>query len=108
MARLYKLAFTVPVSEAARVRKAVGDAGAGESLKYAYASFSLRGTGRFLPKEGATPAIGTVGTMEEVEEEKVECQVEESRVDAVLAALRASHPYEEIAFDLFPLDERCI
>lgn len=106
MPSLYKLAFTVPVADADRVRRAVGEAGAGDSAKYGFASFSVRGTGRFLPKEGAAPAIGEVGRMEEVEEEKVECQVAGDKLDAVLAALRAAHPYEEIAYDVFPLETR--
>lgn len=102
----YKLVFTVPVADADKVRQAIGEAGAGRSEKYSFASFSVRGTGRFLPLEGANPAIGEVGTMEEVEEERVECQMDAAVVDDVLAALRRSHPYEEIAFDLYQIEDR--
>jgi hypothetical protein len=102
----YKLVFTVPVGDANKVRQAIGDAGAGKSGKYSFASFSSRGVGRFLPEEGAHPAIGTIGKVEEVEEERVECQVDEVFIDDVLVALKKTHPYEEIAYDLFLLDER--
>lgn len=102
----FKLVFTVPLSHASVVRKAVGEAGAGKSEKYAFASFSVRGTGRYLPLEGANPAIGQVGKPEEVEEEQVECVVGEEQLDAVLAALRAVHPYEEIAYDLYKIEPR--
>lgn len=102
----YKLVFTVPVEAADEVRAAIGEAGAGRSERYAFASFTSVGIGRFVPLPGAEPAIGEVGEMTEVEEERVECQVEEEYLNAVLEALRATHPYEEIAYDLFPLDAR--
>lgn len=101
----YKLVFTVPLADADRVRHAIGEAGAGKSEKYSFSSFSTRGTGRFLPEAGANPAIGEVGKMEEVEEERVECQVEESRIRDVIAALRKAHPYEEIAYDVQKLED---
>ena len=101
----YKLVFTVPLTDADRVRQAVGEAGAGKSEKYAFASFSVRGIGRFTPLPGADPAIGAVGKPEEVEEEQVECQVEDQYLRPVLDALKKAHPYEEIAYDVFPLYE---
>lgn len=102
----YKLIFTVPLTDADAVRKAIGEAGAGKSEKYSFASFSSRGVGRFLPEAGAHPTIGTVGNMEEVEEERVECQVDGAFIDAVLVALRNTHPYEEIAYDVFRLEDK--
>ncbi|HRH24701.1 MAG TPA: NGG1p interacting factor NIF3 [Candidatus Paceibacterota bacterium] len=101
----YKLVFTVPLVDADRVRMAIGEAGAGKSGNYSFASFSVRGIGRFRPEEGATPAIGEVGKMEEVEEERVECQVDERYIEEVLAALRRTHPYEEIAYDVQVLED---
>ena len=101
----YKLVFTVPIADAERVRMAIGEVGAGKSAKYSFASFSVRGIGRFRPEEGATPTIGEVGKMEEVDEERVECQVDEQYLPAVLAALRAAHPYEEMVYDVYPLTD---
>lgn len=108
MQKRYKLIFTVPVENADAVREAIGQAGAGKYPNYSFCSFSTRGIGRFKPEEGAEPAIGSVGAFEEVEEERVECQVDEEMLDDVLKALREAHPYEEIAYDLFPLEVRDI
>ncbi len=101
----YKLVFSVPLPDADKVRQAVGAAGAGRSDKYGFASFSSRGIGRFTPLPGAHPTIGEVGMPEQVEEERVECQVDERVLPDVLAALKEAHPYEEIAYDLFPLTD---
>lgn len=102
----YKLIFTVPLTHADAVREALGKAGAGTYPNYSFCSFSTRGIGRFKPESGAHPAIGEVGKLEEVEEERIECQIDIDKVDQVLKALRQSHPYEEIAYDLFPLETR--
>ncbi len=106
MPKRYKLTFTVPVADADKVREAIGKAGAGKYPHYSFCSFSTRGIGRFRPEVGAKPAIGEVGRMEELEEERIECQIDAEFVDAVLTALKAFHPYEEIAYDLFPLESR--
>jgi len=103
---MYKLVFTVPVSHADKVRQAICEAGAGKLGNYSFCTFSVRGTGRFLPLPGAHPAIGEVGKTEEVEEERIECQCDDAIVDNVLAALKKSHPYEEIAYDLYPVEQR--
>ena len=67
----YKIVVFVPVANADAIRQALGNAGAGRMGKYTFATFSTRGTGRFLPMEGAKPAIGHVGKMEEVDEERI-------------------------------------
>jgi putative NIF3 family GTP cyclohydrolase 1 type 2 len=56
---------------------------------------------QFLPHDGANPAIGRVGTVEEVGEDRVEVIAPAAARSAVLAAMRAAHPYEEPAFDVF-------
>ena len=108
MTKKYKLIFTVPIADAEKVRIAIGNAGAGKYPNYSFCSFSSRGIGRFRPEANASPAIGEIGKLEEVEEERVECQIDEVVIDDVLRALRQSHPYEEIAYDLFPLEVRDI
>ncbi len=102
----YKLVFTIPVPYAEQARKAIGQAGAGKLGAYSFCSFSVRGVGRFKPEQGAKPAIGEVGKFEEVEEERIECQCDSELVTEVLAALKRVHPYEEIAYDLYPLETR--
>lgn len=106
MTKKYKLVVMVPVTHADAVRKAIGEAGAGRSGKYSFASFSTKGIGRFRPEAGAHPAIGEVGKLEEVEEERIECQLDAAVVGDVIAALKRVHPYEEIAYDLCPLEPR--
>lgn len=100
---LDKWVVFVPASDAATVREALFDAGAGRIGDYSHCSWSVAGTGQFLPHDGAAPAIGEVGTVEQVAEDRVEV-IAPSRLRAtILSALRAAHPYEEPAFDIFAL-----
>ena len=93
----------VPADNADAVREAMFAAGAGHIGDYSHCSWSVPGTGQFLPTEGASPTIGTVGSVERVPEDRVE-MVAPTRLRAhVLAALRTAHPYEEPAFDIFGL-----
>jgi len=103
MKELVKIVVFVPLSHTDILRKAMGEAGAGNMGNYAFASYSSRGIGRFLPLEGATPAIGEVGKMEEVEEERIEVACEKSQVKEIVAAIKKVHPYEEIAMDIYPV-----
>jgi hypothetical protein len=98
-----KLVVFVPSTHADRVRQAMGDAGAGQIGNYGYCSFSAGGTGRFKPLAGANPAIGAVGAMEAVAEERIECVCDRALARAVIAAIRDAHPYEEVALDIYPL-----
>lgn len=99
-----KLVVTVPLTHADVVREAMGKAGAGRVGKYEFCSFSVRGTGRFRPLEGASPAIGFVGSLEEVEEERIEVTCDREVLDDVIAAIKSVHPYEEIAIDVYALE----
>jgi dinuclear metal center YbgI/SA1388 family protein len=101
--RLDKWVIFVPVENAKAVREAIFDAGAGHIGDYSHCSWSVSGTGQFLPQEGASPAIGTVGSVEHVAEDRIEVIAPEVSRAAVLAAMRAAHPYEEPAFDVFAL-----
>jgi hypothetical protein len=98
-----KIVCFVPESSADAVRKAMGDAGAGRIGHYAYCSFSIDGTGRFKPTAGANPTLGTIGSVEQVSEERIECVCERSLAKNVLQAIRMVHPYEEVGFDIYPL-----
>lgn len=100
---LDKWVVFVPADHAAALRDSLFAAGAGQIGDYSCCSWSVSGTGQFLPHEGATPTIGAVGTVEQVAEDRVEV-IAPARLRArVLAALRAGHPYEEPAFDVFAL-----
>jgi dinuclear metal center YbgI/SA1388 family protein len=85
------------------VHEAMSAAGAGRIGDYSHCSFATAGTGQFKPLEGAHPTIGAVGKLERVAETKLEMVLPRGRRDAVVAALRATHPYEEPAFDVFEL-----
>lgn len=98
-----KIVVFVPKSHTDIVRKAMGDAGAGKIGNYSHCSYSVDGIGRFLPLEGANPTIGEVGKPEEVQEERVECVCDKNEAKVVIAAMRKVHPYEEVAFDIYPL-----
>ena len=100
---LQKLSYFVPVENHNEVLNAVFAAGAGEIGNYANCSFTTIGTGSFLPNERATPAIGQTGKRSEVEEKKVEVIFESWKERAVLDALFSSHPYEEVAHDIYTL-----
>lgn len=100
---MFKIVTFVPIKDAGKVRQAMGDAGAGVLGNYHHASFSSRGIGRFIPEEGANPAIGEVERLEEVEEERIEVICQKERVKDVVAAIKATHPYEEIPMEIYQL-----
>jgi dinuclear metal center YbgI/SA1388 family protein len=87
------------------VRDALAAAGAGRIGDYSHCSFATAGTGQFMPLSGANPTIGEVGRLERVAETRLEMVLPRGRRAAVVAALRASHPYEEPAFDVLELAE---
>ncbi len=101
--KTYKIVVFVPEPDGEAVRMAMGEAGAGRIGNYDYCSFTSTGTGRFRPLEGARPAIGDIGQLEDVAEERIETVCSDASLRAVLAAIRRVHPYEEPAIDLYPL-----
>jgi hypothetical protein len=103
--RLYKLVWFVPREALDPTREAVFRAGAGRIGEYERCSWYTAGTGTFLAGEGTDPSIGQVGREERVSELRVETVVPASKAKEVVAALRAAHPYEEVAFELYPLAE---
>ncbi|WP_319446367.1 MULTISPECIES: Nif3-like dinuclear metal center hexameric protein [unclassified Mycobacterium] len=97
---LEKWVVYVPHEHADAVREALFAAGAGHVGDYSHCCWSTDGTGQFLPHAGANPAIGSVGAVERVPEQRIEL-VAPTRLRAeVLAALRNAHPYEEPAFNV--------
>jgi len=101
---MYKLAFFVPMADAERVKEAVFANGAGRIGDYEACCFQTPGTGQFRPLPGADPHIGRVGDLERVEELKVELVCEDALIREAVAALRAAHPYEEPALDVWRLE----
>lgn len=103
--RMFKLVTFVPTEHTGVVLNAMAEAGAGWIGNYSHCSFRLLGTGTFLPKEAANPFIGVAGKLEEVEEHRLETIVPENLVDKVIKAMKKSHPYEEVAYDIYPLHQ---
>jgi dinuclear metal center YbgI/SA1388 family protein len=101
---LDKWVIFVPPENADALRAAIFAAGAGQIGDYSHCGWSVTGTGQFLPEDGATPAIGSVGAVERVVEDRIEVVASIRVRHQVLAAMRAAHPYEEPAFDVVALE----
>lgn len=101
--KLFKLVAFVPVSHLECVKNAMSNAGAGWIGGYSHCSFATQGIGTFKPLEGTNPYKGKPGEIEEVEEIRLETIVREKILNTVLNALLKAHPYEEVAYDIYPL-----
>jgi hypothetical protein len=100
----YKLVIFTPLTHADIVREALGKAGAGIIGNYEYCSFSSIGYGRYRGNEKSNPTIGIAGNYEKVEEERIEVVVNESVLKDAIAEVKKVHPYEEVAFDIYKLE----
>ena len=89
---IVRLVVLVPESHADIVRESIGQTGAGKIGHYKYCSFSIKGVARFIPEEGAHPAIGQIGQLGKVEEEEIEVVCSENHVEVVIDAIRKVHP----------------
>ena len=98
-----KLVVFVPAEALDAVRDAVFAAGAGRIGEYERCSWYAEGTGTFFGGEGTSPTLGDRGREERVPELRLETVFPADRHDDVVAALRRAHPYEEPAFDVYPL-----
>ena len=99
----HKLVTFLPPGDVAAVSEALFAAGAGVIGDYRGCSFRVEGTGTFVPGPSARPAYGEPGRPNAVEEVRLEVRVGRRELGAVIEALLASHPYEEPAYDLYPL-----
>jgi hypothetical protein len=98
-----KIVTFVPETFAVIVREVIGNAGGGRIGNYTHCTFSVKGVGRFKPGEGADPAIGAIGRLESVLEEKIEFVCERRLAKKVMEEIKRVHPYEEVPFDVYPL-----
>ncbi len=101
---LEKLVVFVPAGYEDLVRQAVSRAGAGWIGNYSHCTYQVQGTGTFLPLEGTQPFLGREGALEKVNEYRLETILPRRLRTWVLQALFAAHPYEEVAYDLYPLE----
>ncbi len=98
-----KIIFFVPINSAVKVKNALFDAGAGKIGDYDRCCFEVEGLGQFRPLAGANPHIGNCGEVELVKELRVELVCDDRYVRQSLKALLESHPYEEVAFEVYEM-----
>ena len=104
----FKLVVFVPPASLETVASAMFDAGAGRIGDYSHCSFRLQGEGTFFGSASTNHRVGQRGRLERVPETRLECIVEAESLAAVVSALRQVHPYEEPAFDVYPLKAKPI
>lgn len=97
---MYKITFYVPVTHVEQVKQAMFAAGAGRIGDYDCCAWQVLGVGQFRPLIEAKPFIGQVDQLEQVAEYKVEMVCEDYCLKTVIAALKASHPYQQPAYDV--------
>ncbi|MBK7133393.1 MAG: Nif3-like dinuclear metal center hexameric protein [Bacteroidales bacterium] len=104
--RLLKLVTYIPVSHLDRVRAALFEAGAGVIGNYDQCGFVTDGTGSFRGNESANPFAGKKGEMHLENESRFETILFSHLKEKVVRALLAAHPYEEVAYDLYELENK--
>lgn len=100
---LVKLVTFCPAEHAQKVRQSMFEAGAGQIGNYDSCSFNSDGTGTFRAQQGANPYVGAVGQIHNEPEVRIETILPIHRTSAVVAAMKNAHPYEEVAYDIYPL-----
>lgn len=98
---MYQICVYVPLEDAHSVKSAMFRAGAGRIGNYEQCSFEVSGIGQFSPLAGSTPFIGKMGSLERVNEVKVEMVCEKSVIKEVIYGLKNAHPYETPAYHVF-------
>ncbi|GMT46217.1 MAG: GTP cyclohydrolase 1 type 2 [bacterium] len=102
--KLKKLVVFCPESHADVIREAVLNAGAGYIGNYSHCSYATAGEGSFKALEGTHPFVGKQGEIHFEKEVRLEAIVSDNFLDVVLQAMLAVHPYEEVAYDIYALE----
>lgn len=102
---MFKLSFFVPEENLEQVKEAVFATGAGRIGNYDCCCWQVLGQGQFRPLEGSDPHIGQQGNIETVPEWKVELVCSNELIRQAVAAMKAAHPYEEPAYDVWRLED---
>jgi len=102
---LKKLVTYIPVDHFEAVRDALYMVGCGHIGNYDCCGFGIPGFGNFRPLKGASPFLGKVGELEEVEEVRLETLVVSGMEEVAIETLKSAHPYEEVAYDLYPVEQ---
>ncbi|MCI6737891.1 MAG: Nif3-like dinuclear metal center hexameric protein [Intestinibacter sp.] len=104
--KLYKLAVYVPVGYEDKIREVLGANNAGYIGNYSHCTFNTKGKGTFKAEEGTNPFIGEIGYIEKADEVKIETVVQESILNKVVQEVIKAHPYEEVAYDVYELQNQ--
>ena len=102
---MYKICVYVPENSVEKVKQALFDAGAGQLGNYDSCCWQSTGTGQFRPLQNSNPSIGTLNTIEQVVEVKIELLCADELVKQAVSAIRRCHPYEEPAYDIWRLEK---
>lgn len=102
-AKIYQIYYYVPKSHLEKTKKAIFAAGAGQMGNYSCCAWQTLGTGQFKPESKSDPFIGKKGKITKVQEYRVETVCKSSKINAVIKALKKSHPYEHPAFGVIDL-----
>jgi len=102
---LKKLVTYIPSTHFEKVRDALYAAGCGHIGNYDSCGFSTRGEGNFRPLQGSSPFVGKVGELETVDEMRFETLVVAGMESVAVETLKFAHPYEEVAYDLYPVEQ---
>ncbi len=103
---LTKLVCFVPFDHTETVRNALFQAGAGEIGNYSQCSFALEGEGTFLPNSSANPHTGVANELSREQEHRLEVLCSNHALNAVVSAMKTAHPYEEVAYELYPIKNK--
>ena len=102
---MYKLNFFVPEPDKERVKQALFDMGVGRYENYECCSWETLGQGQFKPIGNANPSIGKIDKLEVLPEYKVEMICKKELIEEAVKTLKAAHPYEEVAYEVFEILE---
>jgi dinuclear metal center YbgI/SA1388 family protein len=100
----YKVVVFTPIESSEKIIETFGKNGAGSIGNYDFCTFSTSGTGRFRPLKGANPYLGQMNEIETVKEVRIEGIIEKSKLKVLIKQLKINHPYEEMAYDVYPLE----
>ena len=101
-----KLTTYIPISDADKLKNALFEAGAGRIGQYSHCSFTTEGTGTFKASDSANPAKGTKGELHREDEAQIHVTFTAASESDVLNALFENHPYEEVAYEVYQLDNK--
>lgn len=102
---MYKLNFFVPADGKEKTKQALFDIGVGKYENYENCCWETLGKGQFKPVKSANPTIGEVDKLEILEEYKVEMVCSDELICKAVETLKTAHPYEEVAYEVFKMEE---